>query len=337
LDLGRAVLFLKGLPFELGAAAVAAPAGFVLWYRRGARVPALALAFLAVACFGFGVLYNVVDVASYFLPAYVVLAIAAAFALDALRGAARRVVPAAAGAAMLLNFAAVDLHDCRVARGFLRDLFRSAPPRALVVSSGDTATHLLWFGQLVDHLRPDVVVLSADEIDGWYTAQLRRRHPDLDWAPDPPGGGWLAETLRQNVSQRPICLTHPIDPKLAGWRLVPQGLLFCLRRTLDRRALLESVAFWDDAAIPAPEVTAGADVHVQMLAFAYGWSRFALAQALTEAGDVSRAQEQLAALLATGPDDTEDAIAQAMKAVGRTRLRRVALGVRALEMLGAGS
>jgi hypothetical protein len=118
---------------------------------------------------------------------------------------------------------------------------------------------------------------------------------------------------------------------------VPQGLLFCLRRTLDRRELQDSIAFWDEAAVPAPAVTAGADVHVQMLAFAYAWSRFALAEALTEAGDVPRAHAQLAALLATGPDDTEDAIAEAMKAVGRTRFRRVALGVRALEMLSAGS
>jgi hypothetical protein len=140
LDLGRALNFVKGLPLELGAAAAAAPAGFVIWYRRGARVPALALVFMAVVCFGVGVLYNVVDVASYFLPAYAVLSIAAAFALDALRGAARQVVPVAAGAAMLLNFGAVDLHDCRVAEGFLRDLLRSAPPHALVVSSGDTTT-----------------------------------------------------------------------------------------------------------------------------------------------------------------------------------------------------
>jgi hypothetical protein len=130
-------------------------------------------------------------------------------------------------------------------------------------------------------------------------------------------------------------LTHPLAPDLAGWRLVPRGLLFCLRPTLDRDDLRASVAFWDDPATSTPETSSGADVHVQMLAFAYASSRFALAQALVEAGDVSGATRQVRALLALDPDDTEDRIAEAMKAVGHTRFQHVALGVRGRELLSA--
>jgi hypothetical protein len=68
-------------------------------------------------------------------------------------------------------------------------------------------------------------------------------------------------------------------------------------------------------------------------AFAYASSRFALAQALVEAGDVSGATRQVTALLALDPDDTEDRIAEAMKAIGHARFQHVALGVRARELL----
>jgi Protein O-mannosyl-transferase TMEM260-like len=334
LDLGRALRFAKGLPVELGPAAAAAPAGFVLWHRRRASVPLLALSSMAALTFGFGVLYNVVDVDSYFLPVYAVLAIMAAIAFDALGGAAR-LATLAAVVPLLLNFASVDLSGSRVAQGFLGDLFRSAPPRALVVSSGDTVTHLLWFGQLVERARPDVVVVSADEISSWYTAELARRHPDVAWPPAAPGPDWVEETIRRNVRERPVCLTHPLAPDLAGWRLVPRGLLFCLRPTLDRDDLRASVAFWSDPATSTPETRAGADVHVQMLAFAYASSRFALAHALAETGDVSGANGQLTALLALHPDDTEDRIAEAMKDIGHPRFQHVALGVRARELLSA--
>jgi len=72
--------FVVGLPGNLGIALLAAPLGFVAWWRRRELGGLATIAWAAGSCFLFAAFSNVVDVESYLIPAYLVLAVAAASA-----------------------------------------------------------------------------------------------------------------------------------------------------------------------------------------------------------------------------------------------------------------
>jgi hypothetical protein len=331
-DLVRVSGFLRRLPTNLGIAAFAAPVGFVIWCRRTDRLP-LVLAWMVVACLGFSALYNVLDVDSYLLPAIVALAVLATVGFDAWRSRLRVLLPLTAATMLPLNLATVDLRHVDIAGTYGRDLFRSAPDRAALISFGDTATHVCWYEQAVDHLRPDVVVISFDEVDDWYLDQLSRRHPDVDWPTTDTEPRWLQQFLVQNLAKRPICFTAPLDPALPDWELVPRGILFCLRPRAEPVDLAGSLNFWRHTVVPTAAELAHTDVHVQMVAFSYATARFALAGALARAGELASAKAQLVELVASDPDELENAVAAAMKTIGRRQRRPFSFGRRARQAL----
>ena len=328
--LGR---FLEHLPATLGIGALAAPVGFVVWRRRGDSWPPLCFASIAISCIGFSSLYNVIDVDSYFLPATLALAVLAAFGVEVVRGRLRLALPLVALASLPLHFASVDLHGVTIAHTYGRDLFQSAPKGAALISFGDTTTHVLWYEQAVEHLRPDVTVVSFDEIADWYVDQLARRHPDVVWPVADVEPQWLSDFVERNSEKRTICLTQPLDLGLPGWQVLPEGLLFCLRRSLDVSELATSVKFWEHAVVPSAAGLVHSDVHVQMIAFSYAASRFALARAFSVVGDFEEARTHLRAVVAADPDRFERAIAEAMQTIGRVRHSAFDFGRRASQAL----
>lgn len=63
-----------------------------------------------------------------------------------------------------------------IAPAVARDLLRSAPRDAVLVTGGDNDTFPAWYGQAVEGLRPDVTVVVAPLLaTEWYRAQLARR------------------------------------------------------------------------------------------------------------------------------------------------------------------
>jgi hypothetical protein len=354
-DAHRVVMFLTALPAELGMAAAAAPVGFWLWRRRQGRVPLAVALYLLLACIGFSAFYNVIDVQAYFLPAHIALAVGAAVAFDAVPGLVRWALPVVALGGLPLHFGSVNLRYTTAARGYGVDLMRSAPTDAVVIPFADTSTHVLGFLQAVEGARPDVVVVSSNQITDWYVDDLRRRHPRVDWPADPDQGDWFMEFVRRNLGKRPVCLTEPLTLGISEWAVTSRGLLYCFgpqteantgaktgaktgvktgveagaepgaeagaaARAEDARAeqLAVSIEFWRNAAPPSPRETAHADVHVRMLAFSYALARFTLARELVEAGAVDSARGQLREIIASAPDEQERAIAASMATIGRT-------------------
>ena len=332
-DLGRLSHFIADLPVNLGLALFAAPVGFVLLYRRGPRWLLLSLAWLAAASLGFSVIYNVLHISSYWIPTYLALSIAAGFGFDAWRGKSAAVLPFVAAAVIPLGFSSINLHGTTIAHAYGRQLLENAPPRALIVSLSDTETHVLLYEQAIEHVRTDAVVVSANELDGWYVEQLARRHPDVSW-PEPSATlDWLSALVARNQNDHPVCSTQPLHIGPPGSQLLPSGLLHCVTRRIEPADLQRSVAFWKTAVLPSAAEIHHADIHVRTIDFSFALSRFALAGALAESGAGAEAQAQLTAVRQLDPDATEQAIVRYMTTVGRERHGNLDLGRRAEEAL----
>jgi hypothetical protein len=332
-DLGRLSHFISDLPDNLGLALFAAPVGIVLLYRRGPRWLLLSLVWLAAASLGFSVIYNVLHISSYWIPTYLALSIAAGFGFDAWRGKSAAVLPIIAAALVPLNFASVNLHQTTIAHAYGRQLLESAPPHALIVSLSDTETHVLLYEQAVEHLRTDAVVVSANELDGWYVKQLARGHPDVSF-PEPSATlDWLSQLVARNQKDHPTCSTQPLHIGPPGSQLLPSGLLHCVTPRIESADLQRSVAFWKTAVVPSAAEVHHADIHVRTIDFSFALSRFALASALAEFGAGAEAQAQLTAIRELDPDATEQAIVRYMTTVGRERPGNLDLGRRAEEAL----
>ncbi|HVZ70739.1 MAG TPA: DUF2723 domain-containing protein [Polyangia bacterium] len=330
-DVGRAVAFLYGLPGAVGIAVSAALPGFVLWRRsEGASDLFLAGAWLVAACFVFASAYNVVDVASYFIPAHLGLAIAAAFGFDALKNKRGATAILSAGALLGLPFgaSAASLRHTTIGRDYGRMLVESAPPGAIVLSFGDTETHALAYAQAVEGRRSDAVLVSANELDGWYLDQLSSRHADVRWPAGAAGAAWLDQLVALNQPSRPVCLTQPLTFGAQELRAVPTGLLFCLQTSVAPADLDRGIAFWAHVAPLSEDELHHADVHVRMIAFALAFSRFSLASALADAGRADDARVQLRAVEQLDPDAQERAIVAAMSTIRPDAHRTLDLGQR---------
>ncbi len=332
-DLGRLSQFVGGLPGNLGLALFAAPVGFFLLYRRGPRWLAVSLAWLAATSLGFSVIYNVLHISSYWLPTYLALSIAAGFGFDAWRGKSRVLLPFVAAAVIPLGFSSIDLHQTTIAHAYARQALESAPPRALIISLSDTETHVLLYEQAVERVRTDAVVVSANELDGWYVEQLARRHPDVSWPAPSATLDWLSELVARNQKDHPVCSTQPLHIGPPGSRVLPSGLLHCVTTRIEPADLQRSVAFWKTAVLPSAAEVHHADIHVRTIDFSFALARFALAGALAESGAGAQAQAQLTAVLQLDPDAAEQAIVRYMTTVGRERNRNLDLGLRAQQAL----
>jgi len=336
---GRLGAFIGHLPANLGLLAVAC---FVGLKRFGAlaRLPArFALCWLALAAFVFATVYNVMDGEVYFLPTYLVMAIVGAIALDRWRD--KRLFPAVLALGLLqlpLALAHVSLRPITVARAYADDLLASAPPGSLVITFGDTETHVLAYEQGVEARRRDVVVVSGDEIAPWYVAELARRHPGVPWPEASREGRWLPELIARTAPTRRVCLTKPlrflIPPSVSALRA--RGLLYCLgtgAEKADDQAYGRD--FWSRVRGPSPAELDHDDVHVQMVDFSYALARFSFAAELARAGEDQAAREQLRALTNARPDVTEARIRGAMRAIGRPSSEGLGLGERARQALAA--
>jgi hypothetical protein len=63
-----------------------------------------------------------------------------------------------------------------IAPAVARDLLRSAPPNAVLVTGGDNDSFPAWYAQAVEGMRPDVTVVVAPLLaTEWYRAELARR------------------------------------------------------------------------------------------------------------------------------------------------------------------
>lgn len=150
----------------------------------------------AGASYGVGVLppnavHEARDRDYFFVLAFVCWAAWAGFGAVA---AARRVVlrPRAAAAVAVclavlpvgLNWRAIHIErvdEQHRAEREARALLESVPPNGVFIAVGDNDTYPLWYMQQVEHVRPDVIVVTAPLLPAqWARAELLRRHRLID-------------------------------------------------------------------------------------------------------------------------------------------------------------
>ena len=106
---------------------------------------------------------------------------------------------------------------------FAANVFRAAPPGAVVVAKKDVQLYALWHYQSVAGRRPDLRVVSQGLAGSpWYQAGWRRRDRDLPVSSLAVPAGWTA----LGASGRAVLMTHDAEPPEAvAAAAEPRGLL----------------------------------------------------------------------------------------------------------------
>lgn len=240
-------------------------AGAVAAWRRHRQTGVL-LGLLFTGCLLYSINYDINDIDSYFLLAYVVSGIWAAFGLAACArwsGFRDRRVPLAAAGALLAAVVAIQWRDVSERGNYLVEdytgnMLRSFQPDALAISyQWDYWVAAACYYQRVEHLRPDVTVLDKELLRrSWYLTQIRWNHPELYRRSRPEIEAFLAEVAKfehgtpyapqiieqrynaminsfidRNFADRPVYLTPEMEPQFApAYERVPEGLAFRLYR-----------------------------------------------------------------------------------------------------------
>ncbi len=255
--------FVNSLPDEFAYfPLILALVGFLSLIARSRQLWVFTLLLFA-GCLAYSINYDINDIDSYFLLAYITISIWAAF------GAARIVaimeggkyggvasigILASSIAVAAYNYERVDESDNRIVEAYTRDMLSHIGPNGIIISSQwDYFVSAAYYLQLVENFRPDVTVVDKELMRrSWYYLQLRRRAPwlvdasrrELDAflvelqkfehdAPYNPSlieyryGGMIRSIIEKNFRSRPVYVTHEIGADYtSGYNLGPAGLAF---------------------------------------------------------------------------------------------------------------
>ncbi|MCX6138183.1 MAG: DUF2723 domain-containing protein [Ignavibacteriales bacterium] len=237
-------------------------AGFLLLRDRRRF---LFLFLLAAGCVAYAVNYDIHDIDSYFLLAYVVVAVFAAFGVHEIvsRIKDRKALIGTAialallvGAEASVNRDSADEHSNYLVEDYSRTILSSVQPNALILSfQWDYFVAGSYYLQIIKHERPDVVIIDKELLRrSWYFKQLENNHPEVYNRSKAEIELFLAELFKfehdlpyeagaiesryndminsffdKNKSDRPLYVTSEIEQHLAaGYQRAPEGLLFRL-------------------------------------------------------------------------------------------------------------
>lgn len=243
-----------------------------LWAMARSRPRALWLtAPYVVALLAYNMAYPIPDIAVYYVPAILVIALWAAVGagwLAALAGRrhgrlalpATAILLACAAVPLARNWAANDQHDFHLASRYVRDALRYAEPDAVIISGyWDRFTAPALYLRAVEGLRPDVVIIDTGrmsspllgrDLEGWFPALAEACRPELaalaavaakvehgqSYSHAEAGKAFAAlqrALVNESVARRPTYALGGVfqHPMFAGLRQHPEGLL--VRMTTD--------------------------------------------------------------------------------------------------------
>ncbi|MBI3909421.1 MAG: DUF2723 domain-containing protein [Armatimonadetes bacterium] len=222
---------------------------WLLWKRNRPMANGLLLAMVAVTAYN--LCYRIGDIASYYLPVWMVAATLLTVALDAAARRAQalwsgltRIFPYGSAAAvfvlligmlLLRNWSACDLAAATWVREFARHKLENADPGSVLITQGDQDMFPIWYVRHVLHIRPDVTPLDRSIINGtwtdydrepslWYLRHLRRlgMNVPLDVPADPAQrvllgqDRFLIRLLTEALRERPLCITFATTSTVPG-------------------------------------------------------------------------------------------------------------------------
>lgn len=238
-----------------------------LWALMTRKRPWLAFVFLLFAgCLAYSVNYDIHDIDSYFLLAYVAMGIIMVFGSYLLIGRSwawgsrRRFIVAGILLIPALQFmnnrTAVDESDNTLVRDYTKNILQGVDSNAVILTyQWDYFVSASYYYQRILGWRPDVVVIDKELLRrSWYFLQLQRNYPWLlersrgpvetflaelgKFEHDLPYDGAVIEAafngmindiLRKAFESRPVYLGAEIEPQFApGFLRIPEGLLLRL-------------------------------------------------------------------------------------------------------------
>jgi hypothetical protein len=226
-----------------------------------------------VSCLFYSVNYDIHDIDSYFLLAYIVSGIFIFFGVYAIVDLARRsnmklifyavalgllVLP---GLQLYLNRSEVDESDNTLVADYTHNILSGVQPNAVIVSyQWDYFVAPAQYYQLVRKERPDVVVIDKELLRrSWYFIQLKSRYPwlmqrsrqkveaflaelykfehDLPYDPRQIESRYvdmINELVDRSIVDRPVYFGPEIEPEFGRlYQKVPAGLMLRLARDVD--------------------------------------------------------------------------------------------------------
>lgn len=276
-------VFARSLPRELTWLALGLSGiGFWSLWRR-ARAAAILLGAEAIFVLGHAMSYRIIDIQSYYIPVYSMLALAAGPGLAELvrrvRAASSRSVRPAVVLALLLvlgiptvllyvNWSERDISRYNGAARYLDRLLDVTEPGGIVIALADRTVFLLQYAQFAEGRRTDISVIDfcslAPHIEKWYPSL--RLPTDDELAAEYEAGRiasdelptrertavvkYLSLVVSLNVESTPVFA----DPGVAARRLAvqsyPRGLLAEVTAgpvdPIPERAVRENAAMWND-------------------------------------------------------------------------------------------
>ncbi len=216
------------------------------WRQRTERPLAFLLTWIVLADIVFAVNYSIYNAYIYFIPCYAVMSACAGRgllslwqALEPHLASEKRPAYAAFGAAcalalvptQIVGHQTVSLHGNWTCYDYSRNILASVPAHGLLIENGDdTAGFGVTYLQMVEHRRPDVVLIRRAMlrslydpryekfVNAWYLHDLKRRYPRMT-ALYPPYGVDAMQTLTEDPLRRvirdavahgtPVCALNP--------------------------------------------------------------------------------------------------------------------------------
>ncbi len=254
--------FLTSLPSEHAYVGLALAAiGCIALWRRSAAL-GICTVLLFVSCVAYSINYDIHDIDSYFLLAYIVVALWASVGIFQVgrwvlgAGWNRRLVVllmVGVGLVPLVFHARVsDESGNHLVDDYTRNMFASLQPSAIVLSyQWDFWVSASYYEQLVRGERTDVAVIDKELLRrSWYFKQLERRYPwlieqsraevdafleeldkfehDRPYNPAVIQGRYVAmirSFILRNLDRRPVYVTPEIEAEFTrGLQRIPEGL-----------------------------------------------------------------------------------------------------------------
>jgi hypothetical protein len=318
--------FLSSVPGEfVWVGLVCAAFGLVvLWRAR--RAMAIGTVVLFAGCLAYAVNYDIHDIDSYFLLAYVCIGLWAACGLFAVavwmveRGGwwrtwAPALVMVVGMVPAYVHYREVDESGNYLVEDYTHNMFASLKPGAVVISyQWDYWVSASHYYQLVRGERPDIAVIDKELLRrSWYFHVLEQRYPWLMAASrgevdaflkelykfehDLPYAGQIIEAryaamissfVAKSMVSRPVYVTPEIEPEYTSfWRRDPEGLAL---RLVQKEAPVVEPEMPEYKVRPFARQGRLEDMFWRF----YGQSYASIGAHFQQMGQVSRAQEAFA-------------------------------------------
>ena len=182
--------FVENLPneFQFIILIAAVVGSFILLFSS--RRIFVFVSLLFVTCVLYAINYDIHDIDSYFLLAFISLALFASVAIqkiiDGLEGKVANIIAALiliglVSYQVFTNYSKVDQGDNYLVEDYTNNILLNLPKNAIVLSyQWDYFISASYYIQHVKNIRPDIVVLDKELFRrSWYAVQLEKMHPSL--------------------------------------------------------------------------------------------------------------------------------------------------------------